>query len=426
MQCSMTAQENMRRPERRRSTIVAAAFLSLFLAACSKEPQQEMPPPQVEVVVVRTEPIANVIELPGRVQAVRTAEVRSRVTGIVGELLYREGSNVRAGQPLFAIDPRELQASLAGMLAAQQRAEANAANARQDVERYRPLLKDQAISKQEYDTAVARLNTAEADVLQARAQVASGKLSLGYATVTAPISGRAGRAQVTEGALVSATGGTLLTTIEQMSPVFVNFAQASSDILALRRQIESGELKIPAFDRMQVELELEDGSLFSQTGRLDFLDLALDESTGSAALRAEFPNPGDMLLPGQFVRARIFAGTRTDAILVPQRAVNVGPQGGTVVVVNAENLAEARPVKLGDLRGENWVVTGGLKPGDRVIVAGLQKVQPGKPVQIVESVPAPAGPAPRGVPPAAGAEKAGEKAGEKTGAPEAAPPAKAR
>lgn len=415
MQRSMTAQENVRTPGLWRGKIVAAAFLPLLLAGCSKEPQQAMPPPQVEVVVVRTEPVANVIELPGRVQAVRTAEVRARVTGIVGELLYREGSDVRAGQPLFAIDPREMQANLAAVQAALQRAEASAANARQDVERYRPLLKDQAISKQEYDTAIARLNTAEADVLQARAQVASGKLSLGYATVTAPISGRASRAQVTEGALVSAAEGTLLTTIEQVSPVFVNFSQASSDILALRREIASGKLVVPAFDRVQVELELEDGSLFSQTGRLDFLDLALDESTGSAALRAEFPNPGGMLLPGQFVRARIFAGTRTDAILVPQRAVNVGPQGGTVVVVNAENLAEARPVKLGDLRGENWVVTGGLKPGDRVIVAGLQKVQPGKPVQVVESAPAPAGPAPRGGPPAAGDPKAG--------APEAGQPA---
>lgn len=396
---SMTAQNDVRRPEplfsRCRALLVAATILPLSLAACSKEQPQQMPPPQVEVVVVRTEPVANVIELPGRVQAVRTAEVRARVTGIVGELLYREGSDVRAGQPLFAIDPRELQASLAAVQATLQRAEASATNARQDVERYRPLLKDQAISKQEYDTAVARLNTAEADVLQARAQVASGKLALGYATVTAPISGRASRAQVTEGALVSATEGTLLTTIEQVSPVFVNFSQASSDILALRREIESGRLKVPEFDRVQVELELEDGSLFSQTGRLDFLDLALNESTGSAALRAEFQNPGGLLLPGQFVRARIFAGTRTDAILVPQRAVNVGPQGGTVMVVNAEGLAEARPVKLGDLREENWVVTGGLKPGDKVIVAGLQKVQPGKPVKIVESAPAPTGPAPK-------------------------------
>lgn len=415
MHRSMTAQNDVRRPGRTRALLVAAAFLPLSLAACSKEEAPVMPPPQVEVVVVRTEPVANVIELPGRVQAVRTAEVRARVTGIVGELLYREGSDVRAGQPLFAIDPRELQASLAAVQATLQRAEASALNARQDVARYRPLLQDQAISKQEYDTAVANMNAAEADVLQARAQVATGKLALSYATVTAPISGRAGRAQVTEGALVSAGEGTLLTTIEQMSPVFVNFSQASSDILALRREIASGTLKMPEFDRVQVELELEDGSRFSKAGRLDFLDLTLNESTGSAALRAEFPNPGGMLLPGQFVRARIFAGTRTDAILVPQRAVTVGPRGGTVMVVNAENLVVAQPVKLGDLRGENWVVTGGLKPGDKVIVSGLQKIQPGKPVKIVESAPAPAGPTPQG-----GAPQGGDPQTSATGAQPAA------
>jgi membrane fusion protein (multidrug efflux system) len=374
-------------------SVIALVSLAV-LASCSKPAAQQMPPPQVDVVVVQSVPIDNVIELPGRVQAVRTAEVRARVTGILGPLMYREGSDVRAGQPLFSIDPRELQANLAAVQATLQRAEASATNARQDVERYRPLLKDQAISKQEYDAAVARLNTAEADVLQARAQVANARLSLGYATVTAPIAGRAGRAQVTEGALVSAAEGTLLTTIEQISPVYVNFAQTSSDILAIRRDIQSGRLKVPALDRVQVELELEDGSRFSQTGRLDFLSQSLDESTSSASLRAEFPNPGGLLLPGQFVRARILAGTRTDVMLVPQRAVTVGPKGGAVLVVNSAGMAEARPVKLGDLRGDDWVVTGGLAPGDRVIVSGLQKVQPGKPVSIVPPGSAPASRAP--------------------------------
>lgn len=382
-------------PPRLRPLGGVIALVSLaVLASCSEPAAQQMPPPQVDVVVVQSVPIDNVIELPGRVQAVRTAEVRARVTGILGPLLYREGSDVRAGQPLFSIDPRELQANLAAVQATLQRAEASATNARQDVERYRPLLKDQAISKQEYDAAVARLNTAEADVLQARAQVANARLSLGYATVTAPIAGRAGRAQVTEGALVSAAEGTLLTTIEQISPVYVNFAQTSSDILAIRRDIQSGRLKVPALDRVQVELELEDGSRFSQTGRLDFLSQSLDESTSSASLRAEFPNPGGLLLPGQFVRARILAGTRTDVMLVPQRAVTVGPKGGAVLVVNSAGMAEARPVKLGDLRGDDWVVTGGLAPGDRVIVSGLQKVQPGKPVRIAAPGSAPASRAP--------------------------------
>lgn len=353
-----------------------------------------MPPPEVEVETVRTGVIDNVIELPGRVQAVRTAEVRARVTGIVSRRLYEEGSEVRAGQPLFQIDPRELQASLAAAEAQLQRAMATAANARQDFDRYRPLLKDQAISKQEYDAAVARMGGAEADVAQAEAQVASARLNLSYATVTAPISGRAGRAAVTEGALVSAAEGTLLTRIEQMNPVFVNFSQSSSEVLAIRRDIASGALKVPGLGRTRVELQLEDGSVFAQTGRLDFLDLSFDESTGAAALRAEFPNPGAVLLPGQFVRARVFAGTRSDAILVPQRAVQVGPRGGGVMVVTAAGIAEPRPVQLGDLRGDQWVVRGGLRPGERVIVNGLQKVQPGKPVRIAAAAPA----APAGAP----------------------------
>ncbi len=333
---------------------------------------------------MRAEPIANIIDLPGRVQAVRTAEVRARVTGIVARRLYNEGSEVRAGQPLFAIDPRELRASLNAVEAALARAEATAGNARQDVARYQPLLKDQAISKQEYDAAIARLGGAEADVAQARAQVESARLNMGYATVTAPISGRTGRAQVTEGALVSAASATLLTTIEQINPVFVNFSQSSSDVLAVRRDIASGRLKVPEFESVKVELELEDGTIFSQSGRLDFFDLSFDESTGVSALRAEFPNPGQFLLPGQFVRARIFAGQRQNAILLPQRAVTVGPKGGTVMLVSADSKAEARPVTLGDLRGDQWVVESGLKPGDRVIVSGLQKARPGAPVRIAQ------------------------------------------
>lgn len=368
---------------------ILLAPMALMLASCGKDAPPQMPPPGVEVVIVQETPIPNIIELPGRVHPIRTAEVRARVTGIISKLLYREGGDVRAGQPLFLIDPREVQANMASFQAALQSAEAQATNARQDVERYQPLLADQAISKQEYDAAVARRNTAEADVLRARAQVENARLNLGYSTVTAPISGRVGRALVTEGALVSATQGTLLTVIDQVSPVYVNFAQTSAELLAFRRDMASGRLRIPALDRVQVELELEDGSRFSQTGRLDFLAPSLDESTGSAALRAEFPNPGGMLLPGQFVRARLFAGTLTDSILLPQRAVNVGPNGGMVLVVNASDVVEARPVKLGALRGSNWVVSGGLRPGERVIVSGLQKVQPGGPVQILATNPAP-------------------------------------
>ncbi|WP_324749770.1 efflux RND transporter periplasmic adaptor subunit [Sphingomonas sp. LY54] len=370
----------MSKPGFSRAASLAAAMV-LALAGCSQEAPPAPPPPEVEVITVRSQQVPNVVELPGRVQAVRTAEVRARVDGIVQRRLYEEGTDVGAGQGLFAIDPRELRASLGAVQASLARARANAANAQQDVNRYRPLLADQAISKQEYDAAVARLRSAQADVAQAQAQVESAQLSLGYTTVRAPISGRAGRAQVTEGALVSAAAGTLLTTIEQINPIYVNFSQSSSDLLALRRDLTAGRLNAPSLERIAVQLQLEDGSSYGIAGHIDFLDLSIDEATGTAALRAEFPNPGRLLLPGQFVRARVLAGVK-EGIMVPQRAVQVAPQGGTVMVVGAKNIVEARPVRLGSLEGSNWVVLGGLKPGDKVIVSGLQKVQPGQPVRI--------------------------------------------
>lgn len=370
----------MSKPGFSRASALAAALL-LALAGCSQEAPPAPPPPEVEVITVRSQQVPNVVELPGRVQAVRTAEVRARVDGIVQRRLYEEGTDVGAGQALFSIDPRELRASLGAVQASLARARANAANAQQDVNRYRPLLADQAISKQEYDAAVARLRSAQADVAQAQAQVESAQLSLGYTTVRAPISGRAGRAQVTEGALVSAAAGTLLTTIEQINPIYVNFSQSSSDLLALRRDLTAGRLNAPSLERIAVQLELEDGTSYGIAGHIDFLDLSIDEATGTAALRAEFPNPGRLLLPGQFVRARVLAGVK-EGIMVPQRAVQVTPQGGTVMVVGAKNIVEARPVRLGSLEGSNWVVLSGLKPGDKVIVSGLQKVQPGQPVRI--------------------------------------------
>ncbi|MGL6044649.1 MAG: efflux RND transporter periplasmic adaptor subunit [Sandaracinobacteroides sp.] len=371
-----------------REWAVVILLFHLGLGACAPDAPAPPPPPEVEVATVRSGPIDNIITLPGRVQATRTAEVRARVTGIVARRLFEEGSDVRAGQPLFAIDPRELQANLSAVMAQLQRAEATARNARQDVDRYRPLLADQAISKQEYDAAIARVGQAEADVLQFRAQVETARLNLGYSTVTSPISGRARRANVTEGALVSAAEGTLMTVVEQTDPVFVNFSQSSSDLLAIRRDIASGAVKVPGLGRTRVELELEDGSIFARTGLLEFLDLSIDEASGVAALRAEFQNPGAVLLPGQFVRARIFAGTRAGAILVPQRAVQLSSRGGNVMVVTADGKAEARPVQLGDLRGAEWVVRSGLRANEKVIVSGLQKVRPGAPVRIAGARPA--------------------------------------
>lgn len=361
----------------------------LLLAACGEEtpPAAAPPPPEVSVVTLQAVPISNVVEVPGRLEAVRTAEVRARVDGIVQRRLYQEGTDVREGQPLFAIDPRELRAALSAAQAALARTQATAANAARDVDRYQGLVSKQAISQQEYDTAVARLRTAEADVAQARAAVDAARLDLSYTTVTAPISGRAGRAQVTEGALVSASAATLLTNIEQMDPIYVNYSHSSSEILQIQKDIASGALKVPAFGRIPAHLVLEDGSVYPQAGNLNFFDLRFDESTGTAAVRAEFPNPNRSLLPGQFVRVRIEGGERTGGLAVPQRAVTVSPQGATVMVVGANNVAESRPVTLGPLQGGSWVILNGVAAGDRVIVDGLQKAQPGRPVRAVTAAP---------------------------------------
>jgi membrane fusion protein, multidrug efflux system len=370
----------------------------LLIVACSKSapPAAAPPPPEVRVVAVATEPITDVIELPGRLQAVRISEVRARVDGIVQRRLYTEGTDVREGQPLFAIDPRELRARMSAAQASLARAQATAANATQDVTRYRGLVAQQALSQQEYDAAVARLRTAEADVAQRRAELAAARLSLGYTTVTAPISGRAGRAEVTEGALVSGGAATLLTRIEQVDPIYANFSQSSSDVLALRNRIASGALKAPDSRNVPVRLVLEDGTPYRIIGKLNFVDLSFDEATGTAALRAEFPNPQRTLIPGQFVRVRVEAGVQAKGLRIPQRAVTVTPQGATVLVVGPKDIVESRPVKVGPLEGDSWIIESGLAAGDRVIVDGLQKARPGSPVK-----PVLASAAPPATPPAA-------------------------
>src|SRR5215212_2826947 len=251
---------------------------ALLISACSKSapPAAAPPPPEVRVITVAAQPIANVIELPGRLQAIRTADVRARVDGIVQRRLYTEGTDVREGQPLFAIDARPMRAQVSAAEAALSRAQATAANAEQDVNRYKGLVAQQALSQQEYDAAVARLRTAQADVAERRAELAEVRLSLGYTTVRAPISGRAGRAEVTEGALVSAGAGTLLTVIEQLDPIYANFSQSSSDGLALRKKISSGMVQAPAARQMTARLVLEDGTAYRMPGKLNFVDMSFD------------------------------------------------------------------------------------------------------------------------------------------------------
>jgi len=360
-----------------------SGVVALVVTGCSQPAPPPPPPPPVEVLVIRPQSVPDVVELPGRVAAVRVAEVRARVDGIVERRLYSEGSDVRAGQPLFRIDPRERQADFAAAQATLQRNQATAANAAQVVARYGSLVGEQAISKQEYDAAISQLRTGQADVANARAQADRARLTLSYTNVTAPISGRVSRADVTEGALVSASGATLLTRIEQIDPVFVNFGYSSSDLLSIRRDIASGRIDSPGIGRVRVRLILEDGTPYGIEGVLSFADLSIDPTAGTASLRAEFPNPGYVLVPGQFVRARIAAGIIRNGITVPQRAVTIGDRGASVMVVGANNIAAVRPVKVGDLVGSDWTITSGLKIGDRVIVNGLQKVRPGAPVTVV-------------------------------------------
>ena len=358
----------------------------LLLASCS-QPEEQAPPQEVpvRVVTVAGQTVPNVIELPGRVEPVRTAEVRARVTGIVQERLFQEGTDVREGQPLFRIDPRELRASYNQTQAALTRARATAANARAVVERYRPLVAEDAISGQEYDAAVAAAREAEANVAQIRAQLDAASLQLGYTTVRAPIAGRAGRAQITEGALVSQAEGTLLTTIEQISPVYVSFAQAASEVLRLRRAITAGEVDLDENDQVEVRLTFSDGTAYPVPGYINFLAFSVDQDTGTVELRAEFPNPERLLLPGEFVRAQIYAGEVQNGLTVPQRAVSLTEEGGTVFVVNGEGQAAVRQITLGAMVNGNWIVESGLKTGDRVIVSNLQKIRPGAPVKIMRT-----------------------------------------
>ena len=367
----------------------------LVLAGCGRgdQPAGAPPPMEVDALVLTPRTVDEIVELPGRVEAVRTADVRARVDGIVERRLYAEGTDVREGAPLFAIDPREKRASEASARAALQRAEATLANARKDLARYTPLVQRKAISAQEFDAAQAAVRQGEADVASAGAALEKAKLDLSYTTVAAPIGGRVGRAEVTEGALVSASQATLLTRVEQLSPIYVRFSLPNAEILELRRRAAAAKLALPQLDRVEVRLVLEDGSSYGPVGRLNFLDQAVDPSTGGLLLRAEFPNPERELLPGQFVRARLAGAPNPNTLTVPQRAVQMSGEKASVMVMAADGTAAARPVELGAMIGDQFVVASGLKPGERVITDGLQKIKPGQKVTLAKpkAAPAPAG-----------------------------------
>lgn len=342
-----------------------------------------MPPPEVAIVTVAPERIVMTTELPGRLEATRVAQVRARVPGIVLKRVFREGSDVKAGELLFRIDAGPYQAAYNSAQATLAKAEANLAQTSLKVQRYKPLVETAAISKQEFDEAQTAQKQASADVATAKAAVETARLNLGYATVTAPISGRIGRAQVTEGALVGQGEATPLATIQQIDPIYVNLTQSATDVLQLQRAMASGQLQRVGQGQAKVTLVTEDGRPYPHSGKLLFSDLTVDESSGAVTLRAEFPNPERMLLPGLYVRARLEQAAAENAILVPQQAVQRSPSGASVMVVDAEGKVVAQPVKTGAVQGNAWIVNEGLKAGDRVIVEGIQKVKPGAPVRTV-------------------------------------------
>ncbi|GAB2876104.1 MULTISPECIES: efflux RND transporter periplasmic adaptor subunit [Microvirgula] len=378
--------------------LTAAGILlsgSILLTGCGKKDAPPPPGPQeVSVVSVVSQQLAMTTELPGRTSSFQIAEVRPQVGGIIQKRLFREGADVKAGQPLYQIDPATYRAAYDSARATLAKADANLTTARLKAERYRELVSINAVSKQEYDDADAAFKQAAADVAGARAAVESARINLDYTRVSSPISGRIGKSTVTPGALVTQNQADALTTVQQIDPIYVDVTQSSTEVLRLRRELESGKLARAGNGGARVKLRLEDGSDYAHEGRLEFSDITVDQGTGAITIRAVFPNPERNLLPGMYVRAVLEEGVNDQAILVPQQGVTRNHKGeATALVVGQDNKVAERVLNVSRTIGDKWLVNSGLKQGDRVIVEGLQKVHPGA---VVKPVPAkPAKPAPQ-------------------------------
>ncbi len=375
-----------------RLSTIAPLLLALACAACGNDrgspaaAATAAAAPTVTFITVAASPVSNVVELPGRIEAVRSAEVRARVDGIVERRLYQEGSDVAAGAPLFLIDPRDYRALLQQAQAALSRAQAGRDNAASIVARFKPLVSRQAVSAQEFEAAETALRQAEAGVSDASAEVTRAQLRFERSTVRAPIAGRVGRAQVTEGALVSASAATLLTQINQLQPINAVFTQSNNAMLDFAQQVQAGTRTMPDMAHIQVRLLLANGQEYDEPGTIDFADLAVDPSTGAQTIRAQFPNARRALLPGQFVRARLVTGVQQSGIRVPERAVQIDSNSASVALVGPDGTVVRRNVELGPQEAGQWVVASGLQPGDKVIVDGWHMVRPG---QAVNAQPAP-------------------------------------
>jgi membrane fusion protein (multidrug efflux system) len=344
-------------------------------------------------VTVHKTSVPVTIEVPGRTNPFLVAQVRARVDGVVLKRDYKEGGDVKAGQRLYQIDPAPFVAALDSAKASLQKAQANVVALSAQAERFKTLVAGNAVSKQDYDNAVSSQGQAEADVASGKAAVNTAQINLGYTAVVASISGRASISQVTEGAYVQQSAATLMTTIQQIDPMYVDVTQSSVQGLQFRREVAAGQLKLNGPNKVQAKLQLEDGSEYSEMGTLQATDVTVDQNTGTVTLRTIFPNPNAVLLPGMFVRARIEAGVTENAFLVPQAGVAHDAKGqATAMVVGADNKVAVRTLQLAGTHGDQWVVNGGLAEGDRVLVAGLQKVQPGATVIATEAPLTPAAP----------------------------------
>jgi membrane fusion protein (multidrug efflux system) len=383
----------------RRQGVGAAAFFPMMLASLAllvscDEPATEQQaggggrgaPPAVTVLSVQPRPVSVYTTLPGRVVAYQTAEVRPQVGGVLRERLFRKGGTVQAGQKLFQIDSAPYRASLASAQANLSRAEATLGAARVTATRYRPLVAQNAVSRLDYETAVATQKQAEADVASARAAVETARINLGYTTINSPITGRTSRARLTVGALVTADQPDSLLTVTQLDPIYVDVTQPAGTLLRLRREMAAGRLRQADEGTAEVRLMLEDGTEYDHPGKLQVSEVTVDQSTGSVILRAEFPNPDGMLMPGLFVRQKVEEGITPEALLVPQRAVTRNPHGEAVVkVVQPDGTVAERTIDATRAIGTDWLARGGLQAGDKVIVEGGQRVQAGAKPQVTET-----------------------------------------
>ncbi|EEQ02949.1 efflux transporter periplasmic adaptor subunit [Yersinia rohdei] len=360
---------------------------SLVLIGCNDKDAAQahaQQAPEVGIVTLKAAPLNITTELPGRTSAFRVAEVRPQVSGIILKRNYVEGSDVKAGTSLYQIDPATYKAAYDSAKGDLAKAQAAAEIAHLTVNRYKPLLGTNYISKQEYDQAVSNSMQANAAVVAAKAAVESARINLAYTQVTSPITGRTGKSSVTEGALVTSGQATALTTVQQLDPMYVDVTQSSDEFLRLKKELADGTLK-QENGKAKVRLLLENGAEYSETGTLEFSGVTVDETTGSITIRAIFPNPNEALLPGMFVRARLDEGVRPDALLVPQQGVTRNPRGeATAMVVGADDKVELRTLVANQAIGNKWLVTEGLKAGDRLIVSGLQKIKPGVQVKVQE------------------------------------------